>query len=596
MGMGIRPCEDTARILVYSCSYAHHASRITHHANTKTLTTPSTAMPGVQTSKQCLLLHAFLIASTAHAALVPITSRNRRHVRSLDLSALKKKENTPSSSQNSIHTRDFSVRKPNPNRSTRKSQNRNNNKSNYYADNNNPARKKWMSELQKRMAELRQKAEDDELTVTQTLCDSTLGLARALNNEDDVKAVLEIMQRQGLKQEHSTYQSEIQQCFEVGNSNASLKILDAMKRSVGMKPDAVDVQLVVATLDRNKQWKKGLELIYDFVKERERSGEDRGVIAVESYDITIQSMRESASPSPSPQRGNNYNNRRHQKRNYSRDDSWMDALQLLEDMQSNEFHPAPDLSTHHAVLLTLMSAGRAEEATQMVLSMPNCGVMPAAHTYNLAISICHKAGQWRKGLKLLDAMEEQGVSPGTNIFNSLISSCAKNRQLNLVMKLFAKMKERSVMPDTVTYNTVMSACASAGKWKDALELLDKINLEPTVFPDVITYTTAMRACIKGRNTGRALTIFEMMKDRKMNLDVYAYSSAIDACAKGNKWKLGLDYLDEMRKAGIKPNPVTYSAAINACGNGGKWEMALELLSQVSESIRVVDTNPYFVDV
>jgi len=110
--------------------------------------------------------------------------------------------------------------------------------------------------------------------------------------------------------------------------------------------------------------------------------------------------------------------------------------------------------------------------------------------------------------------------------------------------------------------------------------LDQIRLEPGVEPDIITYTCAMRACARGKQTRKALTLLDTVREKGLILDVYVYTSVIDACAKGGMWERALELLDEMRAEGIMPNSITYGAAIAACGNGGEWERALQLLHQM----------------
>jgi pentatricopeptide repeat protein len=75
-----------------------------------------------------------------------------------------------------------------------------------------------------------------------------------------------------------------------------------------------------------------------------------------------------------------------------------------------------------------------------------------------------------------------------------------------------------------------------------------------------------------------LTLFQVVKDKKLPLDTYCYTAAIEACSKGGMSERALELLAEMERDKIKPSEVTYSVVITACGNGGLWQKSLELLA------------------
>lgn len=90
-----------------------------------------------------------------------------------------------------------------------------------------------------------------------------------------------------------------------------------------------------------------------------------------------------------------------------------------------------------------------------------------------------------------------------------------------------------------------------------------------------------------------MSLFQVAKDKKLQIDVYAYTAAIEAYSKAGRWQNALELLEEMEKGGIEPSSITYSVTISACGNGGNWEMALELLERMrrkSLSINLITYN------
>jgi hypothetical protein len=174
--------------------------------------------------------------------------------------------------------------------------------------------------------------------LTQSYCDSVLGLCVASDEWDSVLDVLEVMKQNGLSQQRSTYRACLQACLELGNSESASSILSAMK-TAQVEPDAMDISLVVATMCRSSNWKGGMELLW-------REDTPR-IVPVEAYNAVLSCM-------PSPK--------------------WKDSLQLLHIMETSpEIHPTPTLSTYRAVIETCVSTQQAEQAFQILMSMPRKG-------------------------------------------------------------------------------------------------------------------------------------------------------------------------------------------------------------------------------
>jgi pentatricopeptide repeat protein len=98
--------------------------------------------------------------------------------------------------------------------------------------------------------------------------------------------------------------------------------------------------------------------------------------------------------------------------------------------------------------------------------------------------------------------------------------------------------------------------------------------------------SAIRACAKGGKTERALSLFQVVKDKGLPLDSYCYTAAIEAC----NWQQALKLLAEMEERGMEPSEVAYSVTIKACGEGGQWRKALELVETMRA--RNVTVNVY----
>ena len=102
------------------------------------------------------------------------------------------------------------------------------------------------------------------------------------------------------------------------------------------------------------------------------------------------------------------------------------------------------------------------------------------------------------------------------------------------------------------------------------------------------FDSAIRACAKIGKTARALTLFQVVKDKKLTLDSYLYTAVMEACS----WQQALELLIEMKNNGIEPSEVTYSVAIKACGAAGQWQKALELLETMRKQNMPINLYVY----
>jgi pentatricopeptide repeat protein len=307
-----------------------------------------------------------------------------------------------------------------------------------------------------------------------------LGLCVSSDEWDSVLEVLDIMKRQGLVQERSSYRACLQACFEVGNGASAKEILTAMEQAL-VKPEPADISLVVGAMCRNNKsqaglWKQAFALLQSTAAEiTDGDGDkDKQVVPVEAYDAILSCMVEER--------------------------QWKQAVQVLRLMEEgsnpkpggSHRHPKPELSTYRSVLECCVAASQPEQAVQVLYSMKNHGLQPTVYAFELVISALCRKVMWRRAVQLLDLMGHMNIPKTVGTYNTVISACARAREVGMAKSLMAKMRKEGVRPNVITFNSVISACASTSRWKEALEVVDQCHREPGVSPDIYTYTNAMR--------------------------------------------------------------------------------------------------------
>lgn len=206
------------------------------------------------------------------------------------------------------------------------------------------------------------------------------------------------------------------------------------------------------------------------------------------------------------------------------------------------------------------------------------------------------------------------MEPNAVVYSSAIAACARADppRIDTALNLLREAVDEKELPMSVVgYNSALSACAQAGDWKNAINLLRRMEeasssknstaLQALVpAPDEVTYGTVFAACERGEQWELLLKNAQSMRDRNMELDVLSVTSCLHACQQLGLAKEALDFLELMKTAttpsrktsgwkrqGAKaplrgPDEVAYRMAISACARGGEWREGLRLLREYSD--------------
>ena len=106
-------------------------------------------------------------------------------------------------------------------------------------------------------------------------------------------------------------------------------------------------------------------------------------------------------------------------------------------------------------------------------------------------------------------MKDNGMEINAITYNSAIAAIAKaSRRLSKVsstsnpvstkelsikaLNLLKQMLQEGILPDTYSYSAAIAACASAGRWEEALNLIQRMeNGGQRTKPNNVAYTSAI---------------------------------------------------------------------------------------------------------
>ena len=203
---------------------------------------------------------------------------------------------------------------------------------------------------------------------------------------------------------------------------------------------------------------------------------------------------------------------------------------------------------------------------------------PSAKAINSVAAACARSGQYDRTFSLLKELSERGAWDSFS-YTTAITAHGKRRQWAKALALLRTIKE----PNEFVFGAAIGACAAAGRWAEAIALLD--DMEARGIPsNARCYNGALSACDRADQPEVALRLFEKMRtgeEERIRPTTISYTSAISACARRPSYaERSPALLAQMRRDGLRPNAVTFGATAQAYATLGHWEAALQLLADM----------------
>lgn len=217
---------------------------------------------------------------------------------------------------------------------------------------------------------------------------------------------------------------------------------------------------------------------------------------------------------------------------------------------------------------------------------------------NVLIHKCCRNGFWNVALEELGRLKDFGYKPTQAIYNALIQVFLRADRLDTAYLVYREMLDAGFSMDGFTLGCFAYSLCKAGRWKEALELIEKEEFVPdtvlytkmisglceaslfeeamdllnrmrarSCIPNVVTFRILLCGCLRKRQLGRCKRVLSMMITEGCYPSPRIFHSLIHAYCRSGDYSYAYKLLSKMRKCGFQPGYVVYNILIGGiCGN------------------------------
>ncbi|KAK6797763.1 hypothetical protein RDI58_005465 [Solanum bulbocastanum] len=195
---------------------------------------------------------------------------------------------------------------------------------------------------------------------------------------------------------------------------------------------------------------------------------------------------------------------------------------------------------------------------------------------NVLIRKCCRNGLWNSALEELGRLKDSGYKPSAVTYNALVQVFLHVDRLETASLIYKEMSELNFKMDKHTINSFTRSLCKVGKWRDALDLIDKEEF----VPDTVIYTNMISGLCEGSFFEEAMNFLNLMRTISCIPNTVTYQVLL--CALLNRRKLGRvkRVLNLMISEGCYPGQKIFNSLVHAyCRTGDYW-YAYKLLKKM----------------
>eukprot|EP00435_Cladocopium_sp_Y103_P033952 s2279_g8.t1 len=255
--------------------------------------------------------------------------------------------------------------------------------------------------------------------------------------------------------------------------------------------------------------------------------------------------------------------------------SWTWAFDCLEQLQLQRLRP--NAVVHNTLQGALASNSLWSHALHLLPGVDSAEPLMAFSTLLGALE------RWEMAMGILEDSQTDALVPDVVCFGSALGTAARAEAWREALDMLQGLQLDSVQQNMVIINTLISAMRNHWQW--ALALLRA---------DLVAYNATLTSCEKGSRWVEALLLLKEVEDVKLTADVITYSAAMSACNQADQWQIALSLFTELRGLRLRPSSVAMNAAINSLGKGKHWTKAIQTFEAMQQGHVAPDVLTFHV--
>uniref|UniRef100_A0A803KPL7 Pentatricopeptide repeat-containing protein n=1 Tax=Chenopodium quinoa TaxID=63459 RepID=A0A803KPL7_CHEQI len=222
--------------------------------------------------------------------------------------------------------------------------------------------------------------------------------------------------------------------------------------------------------------------------------------------------------------------------------------------------------------------GRWNVALEELGRLKDFGHRPSRSTYNALVQVFVEAGRLDTACLLHLEMSNVGFKMDISTLNSFAYALCKAGKWGEALDLVEK---EDFVPDTKLYTTMISGLCEASLFDEAIDILNKMRCSSSL-PNVVTYRVLLCGCLKKKKLGRCKKILSMMIAEGCYPNRRIFNSLIHAYCASSDYFYAYKLLENMANCGCQPGYLVYNILIGGicCKEELPSSYDLELAEQV----------------
>ncbi|KAK1351596.1 Pentatricopeptide repeat-containing protein mitochondrial [Heracleum sosnowskyi] len=195
---------------------------------------------------------------------------------------------------------------------------------------------------------------------------------------------------------------------------------------------------------------------------------------------------------------------------------------------------------------------------------------------NVMITKYSNNGSWNLALEELARLKDFGYRPSRGTYNALLQVLLQSHNLDTAILLHKEMLHLGLFMDRYTLGCFAYTLCKSGKWKQALDLIDKEEFTP----DTVIYSQMISGLCEASLFEEAMDVLNIMRTNSCLPNVVTYKILLCGCL--NKHKLGRckRILSMMITEGCYPSPKIFNSLVHAFCKTGEYTYAYKLLRKM----------------